>query len=95
MKVRESRNKIERQEKGTADRIFYTHLSKSRRNDQGKERPDIVLKNCRRYLDFMEKYVIDAVKEKNKERYLANSSQGTTARLTDGRQSSSTVRSRA
>ena len=95
MKVRESRNKIERQEKGTADRIFYTHLSKSRRGDPGKERPDLVLKNCRRYLDFMEKYVIDAVKEKNKERYLANSSEETTARGTDRHQSTSTGRSRA
>eukprot|EP00354_Favella_ehrenbergii_P007155 CAMPEP_0170458848 /NCGR_PEP_ID=MMETSP0123-20130129/5695_1 /TAXON_ID=182087 /ORGANISM="Favella ehrenbergii, Strain Fehren 1" /LENGTH=143 /DNA_ID=CAMNT_0010723161 /DNA_START=722 /DNA_END=1153 /DNA_ORIENTATION=- len=74
MKVRESRNKIERKEKGTADRIFYTHLSKSRCGyDHGKERPDFVLKNCRKYLDFMEKYIIDAVKEKNKEKYLADS----------------------
>lgn len=67
MKVRESRNKIERLEKGKADKIYYTHLGKSRYNFRGKEKPDVILKNCRRYLDFMERYILDAVKEKNKE----------------------------
>lgn len=65
MKVRESRIKLERKDKGTADRIFYSHLSKSRSNTSGVEKPEALLKNCRRYLDFMEQYIIDAVKEKN------------------------------
>ena len=69
MKVRESRIKIERKEKGTAERIFYTHLSKSRRNVGGKEKPEVINKNCRRYLDFMEAYIIDAVKQRNREFY--------------------------
>ena len=33
----------------------------------GKDKPEEILKICRRYLDFMEKFIIDAVKEKNKE----------------------------
>lgn len=67
MKVQDSRNKIAIKEKGLSEKIYYGHLSRSRRGDRGKEKPDIVLKNCRRYLDFMEKYIIDAVKDKNKE----------------------------
>ena len=65
MKVRESRNKLERKESGLADRVFYTHLSKTRQNVLGKEKPEVLLKNCRRYLDFMEQFIIDAVKERN------------------------------
>ena len=49
------------------NKIFYTQLSKSRRCEKAKDRPTNQLKNCRQYLDFMESYIIKAVKEFNKE----------------------------
>lgn len=50
--------------------LSYTHLSKSRYTDMdnkdAKKSVEIMIKSCRRYLDFMERYIIDAVGAHNR-----------------------------
>ncbi len=47
MKVKESVNRLQIKEKGKAEKIFYTHLSTSRRADNAKEKFLVMQRNCR------------------------------------------------
>lgn len=67
MKVRESANRLFMKEKGHAENIFYTHLSKNRRCEKPSSKPVTMLRNCRQYLEYMESYIINVVKQKNLE----------------------------
>ena len=66
-KVRKCANRLNTKEQTGDQRIFYTQLSKSRRNEKPKDKPVTQLKNCRQYLDFMESYIHSVVKEHNKQ----------------------------
>ena len=47
LKVKESVNRLQIKEKGQAEKIFYTHLSTSRRADNAKEKFLVMQRNCR------------------------------------------------
>lgn len=64
MKVQACRNKLLQREKGQNQKIYYSHLSRMRYN-RGNDKLEVVLKNCRKYLDFMETYISEIVKENN------------------------------
>lgn len=64
-KVRKCANRVHCKDQLGDQRIFYTQLSKSRRNEKPKDKPVTQLKNCRQYLDFMESYILGVVKEHN------------------------------
>lgn len=65
IKIKECVNRLAFKEKNKSDKIFYTQLSKGRRYEKLKDKPKNMLNNCRQYLDFMENYILDAVKEDN------------------------------
>ena len=65
VKVRESVNRLAMKEKNKSDKIYYTQLSKGRRDERMKDKPKIMMSNCRQYLEFMENYILDAIKEDN------------------------------
>ena len=65
IKIRESVNRLAMKEKNKSDKIFYTQLSKGRRYEKHKDKPKIMMNNCRQYLEFMENYILDALKEDN------------------------------
>jgi len=54
-------------ERGFCEKIYYTHLSRARREQRAKDKPVIMLRNCRQYLDFMENYILDVVKQNNQD----------------------------
>lgn len=64
-KIRKVANKLNHKEEAN-HKIFYTHMSQSRRMESVKDKPVNQLRNCRQYLDFMENYIHDLVKEHNK-----------------------------
>ena len=65
IKIRESANRIQIQEKGFREKIFYSQLDPSRRCERSKDKPKLMLKNCRQYLEFMENYILGVIKDFN------------------------------
>ena len=65
MKVKESVNRLHYKEMNKSDKVYYTHLSKGRRVEKLQDKPKNMFNNCRAYLEFMESYIMDAVKENN------------------------------
>ena len=47
IKIRESVNRLAMKEKNKSDKIFYTQLSKGRRYEKHKDKPKIMMNNCR------------------------------------------------
>ena len=66
-KIREAVLKLRNQENGFVEQIFYTQLDPSRRCEGEKDKSYHMLKNCRQYLELMEKYILNAVKDFNME----------------------------